>query len=51
MSNIELIATLRCKICGDISSLNIPFNFEQATAEIQKFKEKHDHGKVDPWVI
>jgi len=54
MNNIEIVATLRCKICGDIVSLGVPLVFEKATEDIREFKEKHKHPtetNQSPWMI
>ena len=49
--NLEFIITLRCKECGDITSLKVPLNFEEAIALVDEFKEKHLHDAPGPWII
>lgn len=47
--NIEFIVTLRCKHCGEITSLEIPLVYENAQKAIQDFIGIHKHP--DPWTI
>jgi len=49
MSNIEFVITIRCKICGDITSISVMLQYEEAVSAIEKFKEDHKH--LTPWIV
>jgi len=42
--NIEFVVTLRCKVCGEIISLQLPFKYEQAKEAIEEFQNNHQHN-------
>jgi len=48
--NVEFIVTLRCKVCGDIISLAIPLDFDEATQGISDFGDSHEHNN-GPWKV
>jgi hypothetical protein len=46
VENIEFIITLRCKVCGEIISLELPLQFQQAKEAIEEFQNQHEHELV-----
>lgn len=50
MDHIEFIVTLRCDICNEIVSLDLPLVFEKAQETIKKFTNEHKHI-TDPWTL
>ena len=52
MRNIELIVTVRCKVCGEIISVNAELESDNgkdnAKSSISKFAEDHRHT---PWIV
>ena len=52
VEHIEFIITLRCKICGDMVSLQVGLVYPESSKQVKDFSDHHEHNdNTDPWVI
>jgi hypothetical protein len=48
--HIEFVVTLHCKICGDVSSLQITLSHNEASEKLSEYIATHRH-EAGMWVV
>ena len=48
--HIDFVVTLHCKVCNDITSLSTKLTTSEASKELKKYLEAHNHS-TGMWII